>query len=59
MWNTLKRLVKEEKGQGMAEYALILAAIAVICVVAYQFLGDAITGKVDSVTEGLGGATSE
>ena len=29
MLNTLKRLVIEEEGQGMAEYALILAFIAV------------------------------
>jgi hypothetical protein len=36
----------------MAVYAQILAAIAVICVVAYQFL-ETQSGKVESVTEGL------
>ncbi len=50
MINTLKRLVKEEEGQGMAEYALILAAIAIVVVVAYNALGDAITGKVEEIS---------
>ena len=33
------RLRNYEKGQTMAEYGLILAAIATLCFVAYQLLG--------------------
>ncbi|PKM76261.1 MAG: Flp family type IVb pilin [Firmicutes bacterium HGW-Firmicutes-15] len=39
MLNTLKRLVVEEQGQGMAEYGLILAGIAVVCIVVIKALG--------------------
>ena len=53
MLNALKRLVKEEEGQGMAEYALILAAIAIVVVVAYNSLAGEITAKVDEVGEGI------
>lgn len=53
MINTLKRLIKEEEGQGMAEYALIMAAIAVVCIVAYQLLGNAIRDQVNEVTNEL------
>ncbi len=54
MLNTLKRLVIEEEGQGMAEYALILAFIAVACLAAYRTLGTKINAevkKVDFTTE--------
>jgi pilus assembly protein Flp/PilA len=49
MLNTLKRLVIEEEGQGMAEYALILAFIAVACLAAYKALGTKINDEVKKV----------
>jgi len=49
MLNTLKRLVIEEEGQGMAEYALILAFIAVACLAAYKALGTKIYEEVEKV----------
>ena len=58
MLNTLKRLVLEEEGQGMAEYALILAAIAVVCLIAYNALGDAVFDKVNEANTGLGGTAA-
>jgi pilus assembly protein Flp/PilA len=39
MLERLKQLVTEEKGQGMAEYGLILALIAVVAVAALGPLG--------------------
>jgi pilus assembly protein Flp/PilA len=42
-------LVKREEGQTLAEYALILALIAVIAVVALIFLGGTITGLFSKV----------
>lgn len=50
MLNTFKRLVLEEEGQGMAEYALILAFIAVVCVIAFQTLGNNIRDKVNGIS---------
>ena len=39
MLNMVKRLVREEEGQGMAEYGLILALIAVVVIGALTGIG--------------------
>ena len=39
----------DERGQGLAEYALILALIAVLAIAAVTFLGDAINGILSDV----------
>jgi pilus assembly protein Flp/PilA len=39
----------DEEGQGLAEYALILALIAIVVIVALQFLGGAITTILSKV----------
>jgi len=46
----LASLHRDEEGQGLAEYALILALIAVIAIVALIFLG----GQVSKVLSGVG-----
>lgn len=48
--STLMRLVKEEHGQGMAEYGLILAGVAVVVMVAVIALGKGLTNKLNAVT---------
>lgn len=58
MINMLKRLVKEEEGQGMAEYGLILALIAVVVIAALSPMGEAIRDKMQDVTDGIEGAGS-
>ena len=50
MLTVLRRLVKEEQGQGMAEYGLILALVAVVVVVALAAFGGAIKAKFEEVT---------
>ncbi len=45
----LKR-ANDERGQALAEYTLILAFIAMLCVVALGALGLAVAGELDSVT---------
>ena len=42
-----------EEGQALAEYTLILAFVFVACVVALGFLGLAISGGLNSVTDGF------
>ena len=42
--------VREEKAQSMTEYALIMAAIAVVCFAAYNTLGTNISSLVNSVS---------
>ncbi len=39
-----------ERGQALAEYGLILALIAVACILALGFLGAAIAGELDAIT---------
>ena len=46
----LARVFDDEDGQGLTEYALILALIAVIAIAALSFLG----GKVTSVLSSIG-----
>jgi Flp pilus assembly pilin Flp len=41
--------VRREPGQTMTEYALILAAVAIVAVIAYLALGNAITGLLNTV----------
>ncbi|HLZ73298.1 MAG TPA: Flp family type IVb pilin [Dehalococcoidia bacterium] len=40
---------KDEEGQGLAEYGLILALIAVVCVAALTLLGNKVSGVLSSV----------
>ena len=40
---------EREKGQALAEYGLILALIAVVCIAALGFLGLAVAGQLDEI----------
>jgi pilus assembly protein Flp/PilA len=45
--------VREEEGQGLAEYALILAFIAFVAVAALTFLGSDISSLLSKIATGL------
>lgn len=49
----IDRVSTSEKGQGLAEYALILALIAIIAIVALVFLGGQISDKLSVVGNAL------
>lgn len=53
MLEALKRLISEEQGQGMAEYGLILALIAIVVIVAVTAIGTKLNTKFDSVSTAL------
>jgi pilus assembly protein Flp/PilA len=40
---------RDEKGQGLAEYALILALIAIVAIIALIFLGTQVSGILSTV----------
>ena len=40
---------RDEEGQGLAEYALILALIAIVAIIALIFLGGQISGILNQV----------
>lgn len=49
---TITRLfvrVKDETGQALAEYGLILALIAVVCIAALTAIGLGLDAKLDSI----------
>lgn len=41
---------EREEGQALAEYGLILALIAVVCLIALTALGVAVSGTLGSIT---------
>ena len=49
----LRFVARFERGQALAEYGLILAAIAVFCIIALGLLGVAIDGQLDAVTAAM------
>ena len=51
------RLHKNDEGQGMVEYGLILALVAVAAVTALGFLGVSLDGILGKVKDGLENAT--
>jgi pilus assembly protein Flp/PilA len=53
MKEIVKRLLAEESGQGMTEYALILALVSVVAIGALTLLGEEIRSVFDSVLNGF------
>jgi pilus assembly protein Flp/PilA len=51
--NLWSRMVREETGQGLSEYALILVFIAVVAIAALVFLGTDISSLISHVGNGL------
>ena len=43
------RMSEDEEGQGLAEYALILALIAIVAIVALIFLGNQVSSILSTV----------
>ncbi len=50
----LKSLTKTERGASLVEYALLVALIAVVCIVGITFLGNKANDKFSSVGSSLG-----
>ena len=50
------RFNRDERGASLVEYALLVALIAVACIVAIGFLGDSANEKFSEVGSRIGGA---
>ncbi len=55
MMEKIRQLITEEKGQGMVEYGLILALIALVVVAALSPLGEQIKKLFNDIVSELGG----
>jgi pilus assembly protein Flp/PilA len=49
----LAALRSDEEGQGLAEYALILALIAIVAIIALIFLGTQVSTILDTVADSI------
>jgi pilus assembly protein Flp/PilA len=49
----IARLMDEEEGQGLTEYALILALIAIVAIAALTLLGGKVTSALSTVSNSL------
>lgn len=49
MKNFLRSIIKDESGQGLAEYGLILGLVAVLCIAAVLFLSGQLKGILSNV----------
>ena len=50
----LMNWVKEEEGQGLVEYALIIVLVSIVCVVALGLLGTAVNSVFLRITNAPG-----
>ena len=50
MLEKIREILKGDKGQGMTEYIIIVALIAVACIVLYGLFGENIANKTKSIT---------
>jgi pilus assembly protein Flp/PilA len=53
LYQWIKDNAKRQEGQAMAEYGLILALIAVVCILALTALGTGISGKLNGIVSSL------
>lgn len=53
MLSILKRLVREEEGQGLVEYGLIIALVAILLIGALVFLRGGLEGIFDDIGDTL------
>ena len=53
MLEQMKRLFSDESGQGMAEYGLILALVAVVVIAVLTLLGTGLEGIFQQVVDEL------
>ena len=52
----VKRFIKEEEGQGLVEYALIIGLISIVAIAALSAAGGSINSMFTSVSDKLGNA---
>jgi pilus assembly protein Flp/PilA len=49
----IRNILKDERGQGMVEYGLIIMLVALVAFVAVAVLGNLILGNYNEISNGL------
>jgi pilus assembly protein Flp/PilA len=50
MKNLIKRFIRNEEGQDLIEYALLIVLIAIVVIASLRTLGPAVAGVYDTIT---------
>jgi pilus assembly protein Flp/PilA len=58
MKNSIGSFVRDKQGQDLVEYALLIAFIALACIIGLQNLGTAINQTYNSISSSLSGVVS-
>ena len=56
--NNVMTFLRDEQGQDLVEYALLIAFIALACIIGLMNLGTAINQTYNSISSSLGGVVS-
>ena len=51
IWENIKSKFQHEEGQGLVEYALLLALIAVVCIGVITSLGERVSKTFDNIRD--------
>ncbi|MBM3258861.1 MAG: Flp family type IVb pilin [Candidatus Sericytochromatia bacterium] len=49
----INRLVREEEGQSMVEYGIIVAVIAAVCIGGYKAVGAQVNKSIDTLIKNM------
>jgi len=55
----MRKLIRNRKGQGLVEYALIIAGVALICIVGISMFGHKVADLIGTVAAVLPGAHTD
>ena len=47
---------RRQRGQGMTEYIIIVALVAIAAIAVYSFFGKTVRGQMDNITSQLSGS---
>ncbi|MNK45807.1 Flp/Fap pilin component [compost metagenome] len=50
----INKIIRDEEGQSMVEYSLIVAAVALVCVAGYNTLGKNVNDMVGKISKKVG-----
>jgi pilus assembly protein Flp/PilA len=53
MFSSLRRLLSDDRGQGLVEYALIVALVSIVAIAALKFLGGKASNTLNNAANAI------